>query len=133
MTKTIAQKVVFKNTTAKVLYELYMDAKKHSLVTGAPVKITPKEGTSYSAHGDYITGKNLCLVKDKLIVQTWRASDWDKTDTESIFIIRLEPKGKNVVLQMTHANVPKKQADEIKKGWHTYYWEPWKKHLAGKH
>ncbi|HEX7415369.1 MAG TPA: SRPBCC domain-containing protein, partial [Bacteroidia bacterium] len=127
------QKVVFKNTTAKVLYELYMDAKKHSLVTGAPVKITPKEGTSYSAHGDYITGKNLCLVKDKLIVQTWRASDWDKTDTESIFIIRLEPKGKNVVLQMTHANVPKKQADEIKKGWHTYYWEPWKKHLAGKH
>ena len=132
MTKTIIQKVVFKNTTAKALYDLYMDAKKHSIATGAIAKISDKEGTKYSAHDGYITGKNLQLVKDKLIVQSWRASEWDKEDIDSTFIIRLEPKGKDVVLTAIHANIPSAHVDGIKKGWHAHYWEPWKKYLTGK-
>ena len=132
MTKTITQKVVFKNTTPKALYELYMDAKKHSAVTGAPAKITAKEGTKYSAHDGYITGKNLHLVKDQLIVQSWRGSDWDKHHVDSTFIIKLEPKGKDVVLHAIHANVPTEQVEDIKNGWHEFYWQPWKKHLARK-
>lgn len=99
MPKAIVHKVVFKNTTAKDLYDLYMNEKKHSIATGAPAKVSSKEGGTYSAHGGYITGKNLHLVKDRLIVQTWRAQSWDKEDTDSIFIISLEPKVKNVVLQ----------------------------------
>ena len=131
MPKTIVQKVVFKNTTPKILYSLYMDAKKHSELTGAPAKITAKEGTKYSAHGTYISGKNLQLIPDKLIVQTWRAEDWSKDDVDSTFIIHLEPKGKNVVLHAIHANIPDEQVDDISKGWHEYYWEPWKKYLEG--
>jgi activator of HSP90 ATPase len=132
MTKTITQKVVFKNTTPKALYELYMDAKKHSAVTGAPAKITAKEGTNYSAHDGYITGKNLQLVKDRLIVQSWRGSDWDKHHVDSTFIIKLEPKGKDVVLHAIHANIPNEEVEGIKSGWHEFYWEPWKKYLANK-
>lgn len=132
MSKTIVQKVVFKNTTAKDLYDLYMNAKKHSTATGAPAKISSKEGGNYSAHDNYITGKNLKLVKDKLIVQTWRAQGWDKEDTDSIFIIRLEPNGNDVVLHAIHANIPDKHVESIDKGWHAHYWEPWKKYLAGK-
>ena len=40
MSKTIVQDVVFKNTTPKVLYELYMDGKKHSIATGASVLLS---------------------------------------------------------------------------------------------
>jgi len=132
MAKTIVQKVVFKNTTSKALYELYMDAKKHSLVTGGPAKISAKEGSSYSVHGGYIKGKNLHLVKDKHIVQTWRAEGWDKNDVDSIFTIHLEQKGKDVVLHATHANIPDKHTASIEKGWHGHYWNPWKQHIAGK-
>ena len=132
MAKTIVQKVVFKNTVPKALYELYIDAKKHSTVTGAPAIISTKEGTKFSAHGGYITGKNLQLVKDKLIVQAWRAEDWQKSDIDSTFIINLEQDGKDVILHAIHANLPDKHADEINKGWHDYYWKPWKKYLSGK-
>jgi activator of HSP90 ATPase len=132
MTQTITQKVVFKNTPVKTLYELYMDAKKHSLVTGAPAKISAKEGTTFSAHDGYIKGKNLQLVKDKLIVQSWKGQDWDKSDLDSTFIINFEQKGKDAVLHVTHANLPEKHADDIRKGWHDCYWKPWKHHLAGK-
>lgn len=132
MAKTIVQKVVFKNATPKALYNLYMDAKLHSKMTGGPAKITDKEGTSFSAYGGYCKGKNLHLVKDKLLVQTWRAEDWDKSDPDSIFTILLEQKGKDTVLHAVHAFLPDKAAADISKGWHDYYWTPWKQHLAGK-
>jgi activator of HSP90 ATPase len=132
MAKTIAQKIVFKNTTPKVLYNLYMDAKQHAMIAGAPVKITAKEGTKFSAHGNYITGKNLQLIKDKRIVQTWRGMDWEKNEEDSILIISLQPTGKDVTLYMTHANVPDKHAGHLKKGWYSNYWNLWKQHLAGK-
>lgn len=132
MPKNIIQTVVFKNTTPKALYDLYMNAKKHSVATGAPATITNKAGALYSAHGGYITGENLRLIKDQLIVQTWRGKDWNKKDPDSTFIIHLEPKGKNTTLHAIHLNVPDKHAEGIDKGWHSHYWEPWKKYLAGK-
>ncbi len=132
MAKTILQKVVFKNTTTKAVYDLYMNQKKHSELTGAPASITNKIGASYSVYEDYITGKNLELVKDKLIVQTWRGSDWDKTDGDSILTLTFTQKGKDVTLKMIHANVPTKHIEGIKKGWDDYYWEPWKNYLENK-
>ena len=132
MATTIVQKLIFKNTTPKALYSLYMDAKKHSMISGGPATISAKEGTKYSVHGGYIEGKNLQLVKDKLIVQTWRARGWDKEDVDSTFMINLEQKGKDVILHAVHANVPDKHSAGISKGWHDHYWKPWKQHLAGK-
>ena len=44
MAKTIVQKVVFKNTTPKVLYNLYMDEKKHTMIAGAPCKMDAHTG-----------------------------------------------------------------------------------------
>jgi activator of HSP90 ATPase len=131
MAKTIVQKVVFKNTTPKALYELYTNAKKHTTATAAPAKITAKEGAKFSTHGGYITGRNLHLVSDRLIVQSWRTKEWDKDDIDSTFVIHLEAKGKNVVLYATHANVPDKHAESLTKGWNSHYWEPWKQYLAG--
>lgn len=132
MSKTIVQNIVFKNTTPEKLYNLYMNAKQHSKVTGASAKISKKAGSTFSAHGNYITGKNLRLVKDKSIVQTWRAESWNKNEPDSIFMISLEQKGKDVILHAVHANVPDRAAASLSKGWHDHYWTTWKLHLAGK-
>jgi activator of HSP90 ATPase len=132
MAKTIMQKVVFKKTTPKSIYDLYMNAKKHSMISGSPVTVSAKEGAAFSAHNSYITGTNLKLIKDKLIVQTWRAQNWDATTSDSIFMILLEPKGKDVIMHMVHANVPDAHVESIDKGWYEHYWNPWKQFLAGK-
>jgi len=129
--KTLTQKVVFKNTTPDELYEMYMDAKLHTMLTGDTAKITKKEGAKFTAYGTYIVGKNLQLVPGKLIVQSWRGSDWDKTDLDSTFILQFEKKGNDAVLNMVHANIPDAEADGIKSGWNDFYWTPWKAHLAG--
>ncbi|HKC37740.1 MAG TPA: SRPBCC domain-containing protein [Chitinophagaceae bacterium] len=131
MSKTIIQDVVFKNTTSKDLYELYVDEEKHSIATGAPAKISAKEGSEYSAHSGYITGKNLQLIKDRLIVQSWRAQSWSVNDVDSTFIIYLEPQGADTLLHAVHANLPDSAAESIDAGWHKMYWEPWRLYLAG--
>jgi hypothetical protein len=131
MAKTIEQKVVFKNTTPKVLYDLYMNPDKHSNITGSPVEISDKTGSNFSAHSNYITGKNIHLAKDRLIVQTWRAQGWDKNDADSIFIISLVPQGNDVVLYAVHTNLPDNAVESVSKGSYDHYWNPWQQHLAG--
>jgi activator of HSP90 ATPase len=128
---TIIQKVVFKNTKRESVYELYMNAQLHSLIIDGPVEITEKVGSSFNAFKGYITGKNLQLVKNQLIVQSWRGSDWDKNDADSAFLISLEQNVNDTVLNMVHANVPDDKAKSLDKGWHDHYWNPWKQHLSG--
>jgi activator of HSP90 ATPase len=128
---TIIQNILFKNTTRDSLYNLYMNAKLHSLITDGPVEVSEKVGSSFKAFRGYISGKILQLVKNKLIVQSWRGSDWDDKDDDSVFVLAIEQKGKDAVLNVIHANVPDKQAKDLDKGWHDFYWKPWKQHLAG--
>ncbi|HEY6951939.1 MAG TPA: SRPBCC domain-containing protein [Bacteroidota bacterium] len=132
MPKTIVQRVVFKNAKTGDLYDLYMNPKKHAHISGGPVKVSGRVGAKFSAFGGYITGRNLHLVKNRLIVQSWRGSDWKKSDLDSTFVIHLEQKGKDVILLATHANVPDKHVPGITKGWHKHYWNQWKRHLTGK-
>ena len=132
MVKTITQTVLFKQATPQVLYKLYMDAKLHTAVTSAEAKITDEEGTDYSAHDGYINGKNLQLVKNKLIVQSWKGSDWKKSDLDSTFILVFEKQGEDTSVIMTHANIPEEHAKDIKDGWNQFYWKPWKEYLAKK-
>src|SRR5882724_2138951 len=115
MPKTIVQKIVFKNIPAAILYNTYIDPREHSAAIGAPVKIRNKEGAIFSAHGDYVAGKNFELAKDKLIVQSWRASDWNNSDPDSTFILLFEQNGKDGIINMVHANVPDKEFEGIKK------------------
>jgi activator of HSP90 ATPase len=109
-----------------------MNAKEHSTAIGVAAKIQDREGAKFSAHGNYITGKNLQLVKNKLIVQSWRGSDWKKSDLDSTFILSFTQNGNDGIVNMVHANIPDKEYEGIKKGWSDYYWKPWKKYFAGK-
>ncbi len=130
MTKTITQSITFKNTSVEKLFSIYMDRKKHSAATGGEAKINSKVGTSFSAWDGYINGKNLQIVKNVLIVQTWRSADFSTSDTDSIFMLAFEKKGKNAVVHMVHGNIPEHQYEGLKKGWNDFYWKPWKKYLA---
>ncbi|HET7003299.1 MAG TPA: SRPBCC domain-containing protein [Puia sp.] len=129
---TIIQKVVFKHTKTKQLYDLYMDIKLHGMITGGPVKISAKPGSKLEVFGGYISGKTLQVVRNELIVQQWRGSDWNKKDSDSAFILSFEQKGEDAILNVIHANLPDDKAAGLDKGWYDHYWNPWKQHLAGR-
>ena len=125
--KTIKQTVIFKTSPHEV-FEALMDSKKHSQLTGEKAVISRKVGGKFKAYGDYIGGKNLEIVKDKRIVQSWHASDWPKGHDSKV-IFEFEKAGNNTKLKFTHENIPDEQYDEVLEGWIEFYWNPMKEML----
>ncbi|MCX6802966.1 MAG: SRPBCC family protein [Candidatus Diapherotrites archaeon] len=120
--KTIKLKVIF-NIKAEKIYSALMSSKLQSQFTGSKCVIGKKVGGRFSAFDDYASGKNLELVPNKKIVQSWRASDWPKGVVSKINFEFEETKGKTI-LTFTQTGVPEEFAKEIERGWGEYYWNP---------
>jgi activator of HSP90 ATPase len=127
MSKLIQQTVTFKASPHEV-YEALMDSKKHAAFSGSQASISREVGGEYSAYDGYITGRNLELVPDKKIVQTWRAVDWPEGHFSTVtFVLLPIPEGTR--LNFAHADVPEGSEAEFEQGWVDNYWEPMKKML----
>ena len=124
ITKTIKQTAIFPAGPHEV-YEALMNSKTHSAFTGDKATISRKVGGSIYAYGGYIRGKNIKLVPDKLIEQSWQASDWPK-NMVSVVKFELVAHKTGTKLTFTHTGVPDEQYSSIKQGWIDYYWEPMK-------
>jgi activator of HSP90 ATPase len=131
MAKTILQSVKFA-ASPKVLFEIYMDSKKHSAATGAQARLSRKYGGRFSAYDRHITGRNLLIIPPYLILQTWRGKDFKKNDPDSILILTFNKIRQGTRLGLVHVNVPDHEYRCIQEGWHRYYWKPWKKYLNKK-
>lgn len=122
-TKTLRQTRTF-NASAKDLYEILMDSRKHSKMTGAPAKIVAKAGGKFTAFSGELEGKTLELKPNKKIVQSWRSSDWPEGHySRASFSFSTAGKGKTKLI-FVHTGIPADDYEDIKQGWITYYWEP---------
>jgi len=122
-TRTVRQSVTFKASPREV-YEVLMDSRKHSKLTGDKAIISRKVGGKFTV-GEYIQGVNLELVPNEKIVQSWRGSDWQEGHfSRAVFSLRAE--GSVTRLTFTQTGVPEENYEEIRQGWHDYYWKPMK-------
>ncbi|MCX6081011.1 MAG: SRPBCC family protein [Chloroflexi bacterium] len=124
MSNLIEQMVIFKASPHEV-YEALMDSGKHSAFTKSVALISAEMGAEYSAYDGYITGKNLELVPDAKIVQSWRAVDWPE-DHFSVVTFLFTPVGAGTRLDFTQTNLPPGTEEEFIQGWIDNYWEPMK-------
>jgi activator of HSP90 ATPase len=118
---TIHQEVTFAAAPAKV-YEALVDPQKFSEVTGAPASGDSSEGAAFSAFGGHVTGRHVELLRDKRVVQAWRAKTWPE-GVYSIVRFELRPDGAGTKLSFDHEGFPEGQADHLSKGWNAMYWE----------
>jgi len=127
--KSIEQEIVIKNTPHEI-YEVFMDAKKHSKLTESKAKVSREIGGSFSIFEGALSGKNIELIQDKKIVQTWRGDgeNWPKGYYSTITLI-LEPNDKGTLIKFSHVDIPEESYESVKEGWDTYYWEPLKEML----
>src|ERR1700688_819852 len=106
MTPVVHSGAIFHNATPAKLYELFMNSAKHTAATGMPAKVSPKVGGKWSAFGGMILGKNLVLIPNRMIVQTWRSSAWKKSDPDSILVVKFEKSaGGETRVTLTHVGV----------------------------
>ena len=133
MTPVIEAAAIFHNATPTDLYELFMDSDKHSAATGARAEINRKVGGKWSAFDGMIGGKNLALLPNQMIVQTWRSTAWKAADPDSILVVRFEKSASGgATVQLAHVGVPEYDHKGVTQGWIKYYWDPWRKYLKGR-
>ena len=128
MSKPIKQTVKFKSKP-RAIYDLLVEAKKHSAFTEHKASNQKKAGGKFSFYDGYITGLNVELVPEKRIVQAWRGADFPK-GTYSIAHFELKNARGGTELVFTQYGVPSKYHSRINQGWHEHYWNRMKKHLG---
>jgi activator of HSP90 ATPase len=127
MSKLIEQTVTFK-ASPHAVYEALMDSAQHAAFTNNEAHISREVGGEYMSYAGYITGKNLELVPDQKIIQTWRAVDWPADHFSRVTFV-LTPLESGTQLYFTHADLPDGTEAEFTQGWVDNYWEPLKAYL----
>lgn len=128
MNKVIEQTVQFKGTTAAELFDIFLNPKKHAqLHGGAEAKISKKEGDKFSLIDGNLNGKNLLIVPDRMIVQSWRGNVWKEDDLDSILTLTFSDTKTGAQIYLTHSCTPK----QFKELWKQVYWDPIKEFLLG--
>jgi activator of HSP90 ATPase len=112
------------------IYKALTDAKQFSALTGnAPTEISSEEGGPFSVFGGMIVGRNIELVPDRRIVQTWRVKTWEP-GVYSTVRFELRPEGAGTRIVFDHTGFPEEERAHLESGWHSNYWEPLQKSLA---
>ena len=124
MGKNLKQTATFKATPHEI-YETLMDERKHARFTGGEAKISRKVNGNFTISDGEIEGRNLELVPDQKIVQTWRYSDWPEGHYSTI-TFSIKPTENGTHMTFTQIDIPDDKFEDIKQGWIDYYWTPLK-------
>lgn len=113
------------------LYDMYLDAREHAKIIDARARVAARAGGAFSVWGGDIRGRILQLVPKRLIVQSWRPSDWKKSDPDSTLILSFHRHRRGGRIELVHVNVPARHAPGVRRGWAEFYWRPWRALLRG--
>ena len=127
-TRTIRQTALVRGATTADIYATLMDGERHGALSGQPAKVSSRVGGKWNVGHD-LEGKQLKLVKDKRIVQTWRANNWPKTNLSKV-TFKLTRTAVGTRIELTQTGVPSQFYKEISAGWRAYYWKPLRSRFA---
>jgi activator of HSP90 ATPase len=128
--KAIIQEIKFPNIKASTLFELYTNAEKHQIVTGASATITDKLGEPFNLYDGFCFGENIEIKANQLIIQSWRTENWLASADDSTVILRFVEDENGTTVYLTHADIPEILIKSLRKGWNNFYWSKWKVFLS---
>ncbi|ASS49228.1 MAG: hypothetical protein A3D31_04125 [Candidatus Fluviicola riflensis] len=109
--------------SASALYKAWLNSEQHTAMTGSEAIVSDKEGDSFSAWNEYISGKNLELIPETKIRQTWRTTDFPDDQPDSELALEFIPTETGTRIKLLHTKLT--NADyHYKAGWEEHYFEP---------
>jgi len=118
--KSLTQTREFKHS-AHAVFEMFMDEKKHSDLLSDKCTIN-REPRGLFKCGGFVEGRNIEIVKDRKIVQSWRGGDWPVGHFSKV-VLDIQPAGDHACkVLLTHEMIPAANFDDINSGWDKFYW-----------
>ncbi|MGB5497713.1 MAG: SRPBCC domain-containing protein [Maribacter sp.] len=117
------------NTTPKEIYKTWLSSVGHTNMTGGEAVISDKIGDNFTAWDAYITGKNIELRPYDRILQSWRTSQFEEHEEDSLLEILLDEVDGSTELTLIQSNVPER-GEHYKKGWNQHYFQPMKAYFS---
>lgn len=112
------------NSTPKDIYSLLLDSARFQAMSGGrAAHISPHEGGAVSIFGGDIEARNIELVPNRRIVQTWRSRAWPE-GVYSVVRFQLQADGTGTRLTLDQAGYPRSAHAALGEGWPKMYWEP---------
>lgn len=115
-----------------VVYAALLDSVAHGDIIGDQAEIKNREDAPFRLWDGYITGKNLTLVPNTRIVQSWRSTDFPFAHPDSTVETVFERTEEGCRVTIVHSGIPDGLAETCKKGWLDFYFKPMKKYFRGK-
>jgi activator of HSP90 ATPase len=115
-----------------ILYKAWLTSNEHTKFTGSAAKISPKIGGKFTAWDGYISGETIELEAGKRIVQSWRTTEFPVKSPNSRIEILFDKIETGTALTIIHSDIPAGQAEEYKKGWKEFYFQPMKAYFSKK-
>lgn len=118
----LEHKVEIPNASAKDIYHALLSTDEHSKIIGDKANVSDKVGGTFTTFSGYAEGKNIELIPNEKIVQTWRASDWPPGHFSTI-TFRFKNTDNGAEIYFTQENLPQGTIDEFDAGWKDNYWD----------
>ena len=123
-TRVISQRV-YVLAEPHAVYETWVDALRHSELTGMPCEIHGHPNGEFRVGENLIEGTFLELLPGRRIIQTWKISAYGwPVDHFSTLQLELRPEGRGTVVTLEQRDVPLVCLPFIEAGWYSYYWHP---------
>ena len=117
--------------TPEAVYNAWLNSEEHTQMTGGSAQVSAVVGETFEAWDGYIQGKNLELDPPKRVLQSWRTSEFEDSEEDSLLEILFTPEGKETRVTIRHSNLPK-HGMQYKQGWVDSYFTPMKDYFGDK-
>lgn len=118
----------------KVPIEVVFDALTNPIVlsefTGEAI-MNPEIGAKYSMFDGWVSGRILEFEKNRKLSYTWKTTEWDEKDAESVVFYLFKEKGATTLIELVHKGFPNQaESDSHQKGWEEHVFIPLEEYLG---
>ena len=121
--ETLELRVVLPASPERVL-AAWLDSAEHSAFTGSDATIDARVGGKHSAWNGYIEGEILEIEDGSRVVMSWRTTEFDAAQPDSIVVVEAHPHASGTELRLLHTELPHGGAEKYGQGWREFYFAP---------
>ncbi len=111
------------------VYQVLADAERLSALSGKTGSAARTEGEEFAAFDGYVTGRQIELVPDTRVVQTWRFPRWEPGQ-HSLVTFTLTKVDGGTCLAIDQHGEPDGWHEHIASNWPTFYFTPLTEHFT---